>query len=141
MALKWEGDKVTKKLRQAQVDAVNQTMAAAVRQARRNHAWRNRTGVLEGSYAIVEFARPGSVQERVRGLWGSRDVRYALIQELGGTIRAKAGKKLTFQLPDGSWRSVAEVTIPARPALRPAADVEYPKLAARIRRNYERAAR
>lgn len=141
MALKWEGDKVTRKLRQAQVDAVNQTMAAAVRQAKQNHDWQNRTGVLEGSYAVVEFATQGSVQEKVRGLWGSRDVRYALIQELGGTIRAKEGGKLTFQLPDGSWRSVDEVTIPARPALRPAADAEYPKLAARIRRNYERAAR
>lgn len=47
---------------------------------------------------------------------------YARIQELGGVIRATNGPFLHFQTEDGVWHSVAAVTIPARPYLRPAAD-------------------
>lgn len=49
--------------------------------------------------------------------WGSKSI-YARIHQEGGTIRAKGGGKLTFQLPGGlGFRSVDEVTIPARPFL------------------------
>jgi len=49
----------------------------------------------------------------------SSDEVYASIQEMGGTIRAKSGKYLTFQI-GGSWVRVPSVTIPARPYLNPA---------------------
>lgn len=136
MALKWYGDKVSAKLRAAQIAGVNATMAAASAHAKRRHAWNNRTGVLEGSIGIAEpAAQHGS---GVRGVWGSKDVRYALIHELGGVIKAVRARALRFRATDGSFVTVKQVTIPERPYLRPAADAEYPKLAARIRRAFER---
>lgn len=49
--------------------------------------------------------------------WGSNKI-YARIHNDGGTIRAKSGGRLTFRLPGGlGFRSVDEVTIPARPFL------------------------
>lgn len=136
MALRWRGKQVTAKLRRAQLEGVNATMAAASVHAKRNHPWRNRTGTLEGSIDIDLYAR----EERtgVRGRWGSRDVRYALIQELGGVIRPRRAKRLVWRDHAGDFRSASEVSLPARPYLRPAADVIYPSLAGRIRRAYQR---
>lgn len=58
-------------------------------------------------------AEPSSSSVR----WGSSKI-YARMMNEGGTIRAKGGGKLTFQLPGGlGFRSVDEVTIPARPFL------------------------
>lgn len=139
MALKWEGQRVTARLRAAMVAGVNQTMAAAVVHAKRNHDWQNRTGALEGSIAIAGYAAPGRAGEPVRGVWGSRDVRYALIHELGGVIRPRRARALVFEV-GGRTVAVRSVTIPARPYLRPAADAEYPGLAARIRRAFARGA-
>lgn len=49
--------------------------------------------------------------------WGSNKI-YARMMNDGGTIRSKSGGKLTFRLPGGlGFRSVDEVTIPARPFL------------------------
>ncbi len=46
--------------------------------------------------------------------WGSNKI-YARMMNDGGTIRAKSGGKLTFRLPGGlGFRSMGEVTIPAR---------------------------
>lgn len=115
MALKWEGDRLNKAMEKAQIKAVNATMAAAVIRAKKNHTWQNVTGILERSITIADFAR--SVDRGVRGIWGSLDVVYALIHELGG--QAGRGRK---------------VTIPARPYLRPAADAEYPSLARNIKK-------
>lgn len=57
---------------------------------------------------------------------------YAAIQEFGGVIRAKNADYLVFQTPDGEWHSVAEVTIPAHPFIRPAGDIAGPKAAAAV---------
>lgn len=46
---------------------------------------------------------------------------YGRIQELGGTIRPIRGQFLKFQI-DGEWKQVKQVTIPARPYLRPAVE-------------------
>ncbi len=43
---------------------------------------------------------------------------YAPVQELGAVIRAKKAEYLTFKI-DGQWRRKKEVTIPARPYIRP----------------------
>lgn len=135
-SLRWEGDALTGRMRKAQIDGVNATMAQAVQHAKNNHPWNNQTGVLEGSYKIAEFARPDG--SGVAGTWGSTDVRYALIQELGGVIVPVRAQALKFRLPDGSFRIVKSVRIPARPTLRPAADAVYPKLAGNIRTFFER---
>ncbi len=112
MTVRWNGKKVLAKVRKAQIVGINQTMAAAERHAIANHTWKNRTGILEGSIGIATFARPKG--RGVAGEWGSQDVVYALVHELGS----------------------AKQNIPARPYLRPAADAEYPGLTRRIRRAY-----
>lgn len=45
---------------------------------------------------------------------GSNEI-YAAIHQFGGTIRARAGGKLAFQIPGGGFARVASVAIPARP--------------------------
>lgn len=134
--LEWFGDSLLPKMRQAQIKGVNQTMASAVTRAKLNHAWQNRTGVLEGGIDITDYAQPEA--KGVRGTWGVRDVVYARIHELGGVIKPRHGAALTIPQSDGSVRLVAQVKIPARPYLRPAADIEYPRLAGNIRRAFER---
>ena len=133
MSLDWRGRQVSAKMVKAQLFGINKTMAEAVEHAKRNHAWQNRTGTLEGSISIAEFAHPDG--KGFSGLWGSKDVRYALIHELGGKIVPKSAPKLKFQI-SGSWVTVNEVNIPARPYLRPAADAVYPRLAANIREGF-----
>jgi len=48
--------------------------------------------------------------------WGSNKI-YARIQQLGGVIKPKSSKKLRFRLANGGWRTVSQVTLPARPYL------------------------
>ncbi len=136
MSLKWRGPQVLEKMKRAEVTGINATMAQAVEHAKRNHAWINRTGTLEGSIAIAEFAV--RIARGARGLWGSKDVVYALIHELGGTITAKAGGLLKFKTRDGAWHAVKSVTIKARPYLRPAADATYRNLTRNIKRAFAR---
>lgn len=132
MTLRWQGEEVKRRMRAAQRQGINETMAASVIHAKRNHTWRNRTGTLEGSIAIVSSARDTTTG--AEGRWGSQDVRYALIHELGGVITPKAAKALLIRDERGNIvASVQQVTIPPRPYLRPAAAVEYPKLTSRIR--------
>lgn len=135
-SLRWEGDALTDAMRKAQILGVNATMSEAVQHARNNHTWQNRQGRLEASINIAEIAREDGAG--VVGTWGSTDVRYALIHELGGVIVPVRAKALAIPQADGSVRFVKSVTIPARPYLRPAADATYPQLAAKIRKALER---
>jgi RNase P/RNase MRP subunit p29 len=136
MALDWFGDKVTQKMTRAQVRGVNKTMSECVIHAKRNHEFENRTATLEGGIRMVQPARKNA-GGGVSGRWGVADVVYALIQEKGGTIVPKNANALKFRAEDGSFVTVASVTIPARPYLRPAADARYPGLAGNIRQAYE----
>ncbi|MEP4423748.1 MAG: phage morphogenesis protein, partial [Nitratireductor sp.] len=86
-SIKWYGKTVSKKLREAQIEGVNRTMAACVKEAKEEHDWENRTATLEGSIDIADYAQPD--EDGVRGTWGSRDVVYARIHEEGDTITAK----------------------------------------------------
>jgi len=133
--LTWLGGAVSDKMRAAAKTGVNATMAACVVQAKSNHAWQNQTGILEGSIRITSTAREQG--PTVVGQWGSADVKYALIHELGGVIRPVRAKALAFRLPDGSFRMAQQVTIPPRPFLRPAADAIYPLLAGNIRKAFD----
>lgn len=112
--LNWEGKKVLATVNAATLKGINKTMANCVESAKRNHEWQNRTGTLEGSISIAEYAQKEG--RGAYGLWGSKDVVYALIHELGG--QAGRGRN---------------VKIPARPYLRPAADAYYPLLTENIR--------
>ncbi|MEO0589114.1 MAG: phage morphogenesis protein [Pseudomonadota bacterium] len=134
-SLTWNGDALTAKMRKAQIAGVNATMADCVVHAKVNHTWKNQSGVLEGSIDIAEYAHVEG--EGVSGVWGSKDVKYARIHELGGVIRPKNKQALKFQLPDGSYRIVKSVTIRKQPYLRPAADVHYPDLPLNIRKAFE----
>ena len=111
MAVKWNGDRIVSGMERAQMSAINRIMARAERHAVANHTWQNQTGTLEGSINVVRFAaRDGS---GISGEWGSQDVRYALVHELGlGNV-------------------------PPRPYLRPAADATYSDLGDEIRREFQ----
>jgi len=132
MSLKWNGHVVTAHVKEAQRRGIDETMAAAVVHAKLNHDWQNRTGTLEGSIDVVEYARVTATG--AAGVWGSRDAVYALIHELGGVVKPKNAKALAFEI-DGEFVTVKQVTIPARPYLRPAGDAEYPSLVRRIERH------
>ena len=93
-SLVWNGDKVTAKMRQAQIAGVNATMGACVVFSKANHRWQNRTGILEGGINIVDYAAPDA--NGVVGTWGVQDVIYALIQELGGVVTG--GKELAGEV-------------------------------------------
>ena len=132
MNLDWKGDALKAKYRDASITGVNVTMAQCTNHAKRNHPWKNQTGVLEGGISIQTFAQREG--EGVRGTWGVFDVAYALAQELGAIIRPVKAKALAIPQPGGGVRFVKQVTIPARPYLRPAADAFYPRLAANIKK-------
>jgi len=134
-SLRWNGEAITRRMRDAQKLGVNATMSEAAQHARSNHTWQNRQGRLESSINIVTPAREDGAG--VVGTWGSTDVRYALIHELGGVIVPVRAKALAIPQADGSVRFVKSVRIPPRPYLRPAADATYPKLAAKIRKAFE----
>ena len=135
-SLKWYGKAVTEKMAAAQVAGVNQTMAACVVRAKANHPWQNRTGLLEGAIDIADYAAPHATG--VKGTWGVRDMVQARILEEGGTIVPRRAKALAIPQADGSLGFASSVRIPPYPYLRPAADIEYPKLAERIRKAFER---
>lgn len=134
-SLTWNGGALTAKMRRAQIFGVNDTMKDCVVHAKNNHTWKNQTATLEGDIQVAEVARADGAG--VVGTWGVRKNDYALIQELGGVIVPVRAKALKFKLPDGSFRIVKSVTIPARPYLRPAADANYPMLARKIREAFE----
>jgi len=109
-------DELKRRTRNAGIAAVNRTMSECVIHAKQHHAWRNRTGTLEGSIRIANFATPHA--RGVRGSWGSADVRYALRLERG------------FHGTDAAGRNV---DAPAYPYLVPAAEAVYPRLAGYIK--------
>lgn len=70
----------------------------------------------------------GSVEQEPDGLrivfqagGGPRNVKYARIHELGGTITPKNGQALRFKGRNG-WATVKSVTMPRRPYLEPSRD-------------------
>ena len=130
MALNWKGDKLIAKVQAAQKKGLNRTVAETIEYSKGNHTWQNDTGELEGSISFIEFAHRAGAG--FRAVWGSKDVVYALIHELGGKIVPKKAPALRFQV-GGQWVTTQEVNIPARPYLRPAADAVYPRLAENIR--------
>lgn len=149
-SLTWNGDAITSKMRQAQKLGVNKTMGDCVVHAKSNHNWKNRTGVLEGSIDIAEYAH--DIEGGVEGQWGSKDVKYAAIHEFGGVIEHPGGTPyfiaesglavfVSKDHPDAAdlpRTKPHQITMPARPYLRPAADAKYPELVANVKAAYEK---
>lgn len=105
LRITWRGEAVKHATTEAVKKGIDDTMAAATLDAKRNHpGWRNRTGTAEGSVRLITPARehPGYVA----GVWGSQGVGYVI----------------WLELRHGSF-------------LRNAADQEYPTLASRIRQH------
>lgn len=73
----------------------------------------NRTGTLRRSIHMTPFRSQGFVTV-------GTNVQYAKVHEFGMTISAKNAPYLKFKTDDGKWHSVKQVTIPARPFMRPA---------------------
>lgn len=108
--LEWHGDAIKRRLSQAQQLGIDTTTAACVAPAKVRV--RVKTRILQGS---IQFR--GAVREGGRwvGRWGSFDVNYAFDQET--KTYSQAGHQ---------------------PYLRPTAAEEYPQLAGRIRRFFEK---
>ena len=102
--------RVNQRLEAAVIAGINDTTAAAVISAKRNHpGWKNRTGAAEGSIR----QRPAVIvgQNRYRGGFGSFAVFYFIFLELGTRF------------------------ITADHTLRRAADAEFPRIGANIARH------
>ncbi len=106
MSLQWKGNALEKKVAKASARAIDETMALAVVEAKATVP--RKTTLLQGS---IKWRAAIIRLNRVIGQWGSFDVNYAIYVEKGTGRMA------------------------AQPYLFPAADREYPKLAARIRKN------
>lgn len=79
MPVEWKGDELLAKVTQATALAIDQTLADCVVDAKAEHSFENRTGVLEGSIRSTPAALQGS---KVVGEWGSFSVEYALYVEI-----------------------------------------------------------
>ncbi|MBS3927091.1 MAG: hypothetical protein KGZ65_00100 [Sphingomonadales bacterium] len=90
--VQWEGDKVFSEVGKATALGIDQILAKCVIDAKTEHAFENRTGVLEGS---IRSKPAETVGTRMVGEWGSFSVEYALYVELlegYGFLRPQADK-------------------------------------------------
>jgi hypothetical protein len=101
--VKWFGKQIMAKVEKAEMGAIDETCASCVPLAK--DRVHVKTRILQGSIQFRPAQRDG---KRIVGKWGSFDVNYALWQEV-------------CPEPTG------------KPYLRVSADIEYPKLAARIK--------
>ena len=129
--LDWKGGQVQTKVLGASRQAIDQTMAACVLEAK-------------SEAPVVTTAYHGSIQMRpaekdgngYTGYWGSFVILYAIFIELGTkahTITAKAGSALFWPGASHPVKSVKHPGTKAQHILTNAADKEYPKLAGRIK--------
>ncbi len=124
MSLTWKGAALKTKMRTATISGVNTTMGACIIHAKANHGggggrFQTQTGNLERSTRIMQQAK--RVGRFIVGKWGS--------------IGANSARRIEFGFQGQDARG-ASVNAPALPFLFPAARVEYPKLAARIKRAF-----
>ena len=86
-----------------------------------------RSGLLRASFKTSPARYEAGV-----GVYGQvgTNVKYARIHEYGGVIKPKPPNQwLRFKTADGSWHTVAEVTMPARPYAVPAMHEETNRMA------------
>lgn len=87
-------------VQRAAVAGINETLAAAVVEAKHNHGgWSNRTGTAEGSIRITQAAAVRGAQ--IVGRWGSEGVAYMRALEfLHGAALRNAADATYGQLQD-----------------------------------------
>ena len=107
--VRWRGRILSKQSQEAARDGIDETMAAAVPLAKSRTPVV--TGTLQGS---IRFEPAKIDKNRVYGEWGSFDVNYAMVVEVG-----RGGR-------------------PGRNMLRGAADEEHPKLKQRIAKQFKK---
>ena len=127
--INWNGVEISLDLERAIKQAMDETMAEAVTDAKEHVPVR--TGVLQGSIRLTPAT---SVGNHIEGEWGSYGVNYALAVELGNPHLAVPS--------DGSTRETTPYQGPGKNTgyngfLRGAADKEYPKLAGRIAERFK----
>lgn len=108
MKLRWNGKAVSQAVKKSAVDSMNETLQACVVAARGFVAVD--TGTLRSDIMYKPAVIRGFM---IEATWGAPTVAYAIWQEIGTS------------------------KMPAHPYLRPAADREYPQLAARMRRRLQ----
>jgi hypothetical protein len=124
VSVEWKGEEVQRKLIENTRRAMDGLMAACVTGAKSEHAFKNRTGILEGSIQVAEFAHEEGSQ--IIGRWGSKSVNYAHAIEVGYepyTIKNGFGRGILIRHPGSK----------GMPFLVPQAEKHYPTLTARIR--------
>ena len=75
---------------------------------------------MAGGKTLLKTARllrSITMQVAARRLTVGTAVIYARIHQLGGTIKPKSAKALKINIPGIGWRTMKQVTIPARPFL------------------------
>ncbi len=158
----WKGDEVFEQVKVAAELGVDRTLAEAASQAKRDHRWVSRTGFLEATIGVVDFAHSDGLS--VKGAFGAL-ANYALDVEIGTSrvgptalerVIGSAGwwsipapqpqpgvsvrQSFTILPPGGGYgfrtlHSPSTGTGPlkaARPYLRPAAFFQFPLLPLRI---------
>lgn len=111
MGLMWNGNEILARLRQAEEAGLNETLKDAVDSAK--HYVRVDTGNLQSHIDVVQPAQAEG--DGFSGQFGVEDVEYAMDQEVGPTD----GRKYGFT-----------------PYLRPALDINAPKLAGNIKKHF-----
>ena len=106
MPLLWNGQRVKVEVENASVEAIDDVLEECVNDAKADHPFQNRTGKAEAS---IQRKPATASLTKISGRWGSYRVRYFFYLEVGTS------------------------KMPAFPTLRPAADRNYPHLAAKIR--------
>jgi hypothetical protein len=140
--LRWYGGRVADKMAYAAALGIDRTMAEAVSNAKDNHpSWppasepyerfHSRTGYTVNSIQIIE---PGHLDAKsVHGQWGSRS-KVSLFLEIGTSTDGPTVEE-RVDAAGGNFGMITPAIGPLmapRPFLRPAMDLEYPRLAARI---------
>lgn len=138
----WNGDEFLKDLEDAQQDGLEasaRTLVRKVGDSLRQRASHKGAGGEPAPAGQPPAQKTGTLARSIsfdlRGNTAfvgvasdSPSNKYAMIHEFGGRIEAKNAPFLVFQLPDGEWRKVKFVNMPARPYLRPALNRNLPEL-------------
>jgi len=127
---KWPGTLVPA-IRMALIEGMTRVEASAKGDYLSGRALQRRTGRLRNSITTSVVIEGNRVVGRI----GSNVV-YARIHELGGVIRPKTAKALRFQV-GGDWVATQQVTMLARPYLRPAIEDNLDQISDRLTRRIE----
>ena len=142
--LDWNGKRVGRGFAEAARGAIDETTGLCVKKAATDAPWR--TGNLSRSIKLQEAE---ITDEEVFGVWGSWDVVYALVVELGlykdpefiakrqAKIRRSGAKRATAERRDSKRSPGVRKNTGKTHFLRGAVDEFYPGLSERIAKRYD----